>query len=287
MKRLFKALLLAPTCFMLTGCFSTLFILSRINKKNSSESDEKATIEKVNAKFYINEATSLSIRTYSVSNKEDLMYVDFKEFYNNLFLTIAGNSQQQRADYPVKSSKEGSSYKFTNNYGYYLIDPDKDTIYSSNSGANLFISGYETGRQIVADGLDTTYVNIYDEVISQERQTVTFDLGKYNIDIIAKEDKVYIPINTFVDIFFSPSSLSIVFNGKDLYYTPYFSDDVLGSTGLTTIENQFYSESPWNKKSKRSETLAKYTYNEMCFALDHFYGLKEKRGVSSFDSLLR
>ena len=92
-------------------------------------------------------------------------------------------------------------------------------------------------------------------------------------------------VNTFIDLIITPNAIPLSFNGKDIFYTGGFNEDITGSSGTTTIEKKYYNESPWHSQTTRSEALANFTYNEMCFVLDHFYGLKATRGVSSFDEL--
>lgn len=283
MKRLIKILLLGISCFSLTGCFSTLFLIMRNRNNNntsSSEAESGSLIikEKRSAKFYINESANLNFKAYTLRDYQDITYIDFKEFHNSIFVEIASSTVQETMDRTVKKSIDKQTITYKNAYGDYIFNPVEDTLYISNLNRNLFFMACVGEDFVLANGVETRYVTYTNESYDRPSAKI-FYLNNYHIDIVRDNDNIYLPINTFIDIFLTTNMISVAYNGKDLYFTGAFGDDVTGQTASNTLEKNFYDESPWHNSKTRSQSLADFTYNELCFAIDYFYGLKEQRGV--------
>ena len=100
-----------------------------------------------------------------------------------------------------------------------------------------------------------------------------FDLGAYDIDMIKDNDGWYLPLQTFSDLFLSHNLYFALFNKECVIFAENVPDEE-----LTDI---YYSAT-----GTVSEELAAFSYNELCFALDHLYGLKEIHDIDSFDEYL-
>lgn len=99
---------------------------------------------------------------------------------------------------------------------------------------------------------------------------MNFDLGAYDIDMIKNDDGWYVPLQTFSDLFLSHYSDFTLFNKECLIVVENAPDEEL--------LDLYYSAS-----GSVSEEMAGFSYNELCFALDHMYGLKEIHNIESFD----
>lgn len=101
---------------------------------------------------------------------------------------------------------------------------------------------------------------------------VTFDLKPYDIDLVRDENGYYAPLQTVSDVVFSYYDNMALYNG----------DSVIISAGLDDDLKEIFDSG----SEKWSEELARFSYNETCFALDYQYGLKEVHNIDSFDKLL-
>jgi hypothetical protein len=97
------------------------------------------------------------------------------------------------------------------------------------------------------------------------------DLGKYDIKMVLEGGVGYIPLQTFMDLFMNMFGILAVYNGQNVFFA--------GSASLGDMADSYYSA----PAKDRSESLAKFTYNELCLSLDTNYALKEAHGISSFD----
>ncbi len=110
---------------------------------------------------------------------------------------------------------------------------------------------------------------------------MTVDLAAYGIPMVAQDDSYYLPLQTLNDFTLLPRLVSFVFNGRALFLTndEVFFDYEAGD--YTETGYLYYEVEP----ADRSDALAEYSYNELCLALDTFYGLKEAHEIQSFRQL--
>ena len=110
---------------------------------------------------------------------------------------------------------------------------------------------------------------------------MTVDLGAYDIPMIVQDEGYYIPLQTMNDFTLMRAMISVIFNGEALFLA---SDDIFydyAEGAYNEIADVYYSA----PTGDRSDALAEYSYNELCLALDTFYGLKEVHDISSFSQL--
>ncbi len=96
--------------------------------------------------------------------------------------------------------------------------------------------------------------------------TVTFDFKKYGIDLRGDETAVYFPFATISDIF----------SDLDFHLAGYNGEKVMLLTG--DENNDVAVLEPERAKvlletESRSADMAAYCYAELCFVVDHFYGM--------------
>ena len=101
---------------------------------------------------------------------------------------------------------------------------------------------------------------------------VEFKLGDYDIDLIAVDDKCYIPFQTMNDIFLGMEYLQYIFTGER----------VLGCAYQAPLADQRFDVEP----HPFSESFAMFNYNELRFLLDNFYGLKPEHNIKDFGTLM-
>ncbi|MBQ7677334.1 MAG: hypothetical protein IJT32_03790, partial [Lachnospiraceae bacterium] len=109
------------------------------------------------------------------------------------------------------------------------------------------------------------------EELSNDRygKVMTFDLKPYGIYLEKEGDGFYMPLQTARDLILSYYVCYALYNGEC----------IILAGGLDDKLSEIYHSAT----GTRSEEYAKFAYNELCFALDYEYGLKEVHGIESFD----
>ncbi len=211
-------------------------------------------------------SSSGTFTTYFLKNNGDVPFVDF------LDMTESVISREITSE---SSNSDGYKVTRTDNESYMLVNADKDTIYFSNYEA--FISKNKAEKAF--DPKSSTYK--YSNTNSREEtetKEITFDLAKYDIDIIESKGVIYIPFQVYDTLIYSQLDVSLAFNGYDYYYvsnSSYFN--------YRNYYNAYFSGR--SQTGTRSTEMATFTYNHLIFALDNFLGVKDSRNITSFSDL--
>ena len=223
-----------------------------------------------------------------LNGADDLPYV---EVDGMAFLL---NSLFPLVDKPITVSKDGSvvtCVRYNETYDVettLTIDFDKDLIRFEDY--NLFLM-----KPICSTILDVTSMNFSDgkggwrvikrmepKYLPRFGDPLEINLAKYGIDLVVRDQKYLVPLQTFSDVFIAPTFLnSLYFNGKSVIFASDMSKK--GLPGNKKQRDLYYQ----GEKGERSEALAKFGYGELCMALDLLYGLKEQHGIESFDQLMQ
>ncbi len=110
---------------------------------------------------------------------------------------------------------------------------------------------------------------------------LVLDAGAYDIDLVTDEGGVYVPMQTLSDFLLSVKYVNLYYNGDAVFFMKY-GDLGEGLTGERTAFGELYYSAP---KREISEQMGRFAYNELCFAFDNLYGLKEAHGIDGFDDL--
>ena len=105
--------------------------------------------------------------------------------------------------------------------------------------------------------------------------SATFDLKKYGIDLRGDGQMVYVPLITLSDIYSDLDGKHVFFNGEKIILTDF-------ETTPVTIDEAFCMK-PY-EATERPADLAAYSYGELCFAIDHFYG---RPGRNDIDNIIQ
>ncbi|MBR4757037.1 MAG: hypothetical protein IK076_08860 [Bacteroidales bacterium] len=96
--------------------------------------------------------------------------------------------------------------------------------------------------------------------------TVSLDLAPYGIDIHADgKGAVYFPFATLADMYTDLYYHHAGFNGEKVVV-----NTSVNEVSLAEIDPGYFE--PLLRNRTRSQSLADFTYKELCFAMDHFYG---------------
>ena len=228
------------------------------------------TVTEQEIPFYVESKENLfSLTLNFVDGQTDIPYLSVQEMSDLLMAAYA------LAGYPrtVTLKTDGDRVTLTRENGFPMIlDFDTDTI--------SFLD-YDAFMRLVSDGpiLDIILETGYDaegrpaffEILdsSSERYGIalTMDLGAYGLRLIRQGDNYYIPLQTVNDVLFNIYGMGILYNGQIAVLAP-------GGE----LADMYYDV----PAGDRSAALALFTYKELCFALDFFYGLKDQHNISSF-----
>ncbi len=183
--------------------------------------------------------------------------------------------------YKLTVNQEGPVVTFTRENGYFMMfDFEKDTMEFWDYDGFIVPAYGSTLMDIVATrGKFNSLFQISDNSFIRNGKYVVVNAGSgYGIDFISQDGGFYVPLQTISDFLVSPSvSLSVLYNGENVYAA------MTGDPGLLEPILEMYNST---KAGGFDESLAEFTYCELCMVMDYLYGLKEQHDITSFNDLL-
>ena len=128
----------------------------------------------------------------------------------------------------------------------------------------LVQAGMENGYY---DGLP--YVRFNRQTLSGGSAALTFDYSSYGINLRGDETMVYFPFATLADLYADLYGHNTACNGEKVVYA---SKDDNGDSGIGGLDSDFLMENLMKNKERKADMVA-YNYAELCFTIDHFYGM--------------
>ena len=125
---------------------------------------------------------------------------------------------------------------------------------------------------VVEDDDELFYVRDKPMEYTPTTASVTFDLKKYGIDLRGDGQMVYVPLSTLSDIYSDLDGKHVFFNGEKIILTDFEEQPI-------TLDEAFFMK-PYDA-TERPADLAAYSYGELCFAIDHFYGRPGRKKIDN------
>ena len=110
--------------------------------------------------------------------------------------------------------------------------------------------------------------------LSPASATVTFDFKKYGIDLRGDDTAVYFPFATISDIFSDTDFHIAGYNGEKVVL---LTGDL--NNGIAVLEPE--SAKKLLEAESRNKDMAAFCYAELCFVIDHFYGMPGRSPLES------
>jgi hypothetical protein len=135
---------------------------------------------------------------------------------------------------------------------------------------------FVTSETVNAEGYlksdEPFYVRDVPSKFSPAAASVSFNLKKYGINLRGDGKMVYVPLTTLSDIYCDVGSVSVLFNGEKIILTDFENPPF-------TIDEAFFMK-PF-EVTERPADLVAYSYGELCFAIDHFYGRPGRNAIDN------
>lgn len=162
-------------------------------------------------------------------------------------------------------------YELISPTGKAIADITESTLSSDD------ISAFTNLMGLVQEGMDNVYYDgmPFIKFIGSETEPstvrTTFNFSDYSIQLYENNGAVYFPFATLSDIYSDLFYHHSGFNGERIVLN-YSNYDML----LTEIDPSYVNGLV---STDRPADLAEFSYNELCFALDHFYGLPGREQI--------
>lgn len=292
-RKIKKIISTALACTIIFGSTLTAQVTASADTTTTAVSESTAvksySLTKKNIKtYFFSAAKEAATRTplYYV-NGSDVPYMkveDWADLYKNIAVGVFG-----KTDFDIKVQKDGDAVYLVRENDFFMgMDFTQDLFYFWDYNAFVDILGnglmdVTSGFFKGADG-SSRYVKELSSTNQRYGDQIMMDLGAYGIDLVQKGDNYYIPLQTLSDIFLASSSVHLLYNGKSLIVGIGGASALFAGTGMTELGDIYYKEGGTGKISK---TMAEYSYKELCFALDTFYGLKDQHKIKDFSTLMK
>jgi hypothetical protein len=209
-----------------------------------------------------------STKTVALRYYEDMphvAYIAVADFQNML---MAGTS--------IRVSKTAvSQYSLTTSHGKTATVNTAEESMTFDDFLNFVALGITTtGESDDDDDDEPSFVLRTKETLTPATAALSLNMKKYGIDLRGDGRMVYVPLSTLSDMYSNLYSNHVMFNGEKIIVTNFEKTPA-------EIDAAFFKK-PYLTE-ERPEDLAAYSYGELCFAIDHFYG---RPGRNSIDKTI-
>lgn len=123
---------------------------------------------------------------------------------------------------------------------------------------------------LVDPGMDNQYLDFPTfarpaGLVCDAPEPVTLDFAKYRIPLHGEMEDVWMPLATLSDVFTNLANIYVSWNGEKVYVNHDYTID-------TAWERDPDFAAPIFGRPDRAPDMAAFAYDELCFAVDNFYG---------------
>ena len=204
-----------------------------------------------------NNSGTVALRFYE--DMPSVPYISVADFQN---IVVPGTT--------VSVTKTGTAtYQLKNTGGTLLVNTIDETCAFDD------FMGFTNQMGLVKAGMENAYydgipyVRFNRQTLSGGSPALTFNYSSYGINLRADETMVYFPFATLADLYVDLYGHNAACNGKKVVYA---SKDDDGNSGIGGFDSDFLMENLMKDKERKADIVA-YNYAELCFTIDHFYGM--------------
>lgn len=218
--------------------------------------DEPAAFEKKAVTTYLySMEKSEQLECLFSSDLPEMPYIDFEAYADRIYTE------------DFKTTANGDVYTIKGNNMTFVADTAKDTLTVDGFDLN-----FDANVVVVEQSTVSDYACNTGDSMKGEKKTAVLDLSKYGIDIVGEDGKLYFPLTTLSDLF-SPTYLAAEYVGGNLYFVK--------TLMASQDDDGYFDRTPIFQQTERSQAMADYTYNELCFLMDNIYGKPPKCALAA------
>lgn len=229
----------------------------------AAATERKYREQEITAYLYEPE-TSVQLKCLFYEDMPFEPYINAGDFFARLF----------ESDFTVTDNGDGVFTVTAPNNLTMVADTENDTVHFD------LYEKFMTADPADADGdgREGSYIKNPEMVTEGDAKGVDLSYGKYQIDITAVDGNLYFPLSTLSNMCTATYLSAVYHNGSIYFYQP--------------LEPAYFDRSGMFATQPRTEAEAAFTYRELCFVLDHFYGkprrseFAQKMVKQGLDSLL-
>ena len=263
--RMMKTISLLLVFTLLTGCNVSVSPPAEGGGTTNGNAQQYSITEKTLPLYFDDYDNRSDLSVYYV-NDTDVPYVSI-----DILPYFLEEMTDQDHEYEVSKDENTAVVTVTRKDSPFTaeFDFDEDTITFFDFDAFMKLEN----DPLVSFGAMSLFESLFHPVdtLTNDRygKTMCFDLKPYEIDLVKADEGYYVPLQTISDLMMSFYNRCSLYNGET----------VIIAQGLDKDLDKIYRSA----KPERTEAFAAYDYHELCFALDHLYGLKEIHDIDSFD----
>jgi len=240
----------------------TISVLKKDSEEVEDDSLVTFTTKKMNA-YHYSKTNQIQVDTYFRSDRlKQIPYISLKEYYKLLV----------NKDLVIETTSE-NVYKITSgNQGVAIIDTKLDTLDSDDYQNFISTTVYRQDgvTNVYFDGAPFLRVKNVETDKPATHKTINF--RKYGINLFGKENDIYLPLITASNIFQGPTMITCFYNKDSIYFID--PNDPKFETSSVYYDSDYIDGiSKFFNNERRNESEAKFSYGELCFLLDTYYGL--------------
>lgn len=156
---------------------------------------------------------------------------------------------------------------------YVFTAPDGATAEVDVSAGTLTCADFPRFTNLmdgVVSGMDNQYLDAAafarpDGLVYADPEPVTLDFARYDIPLYAEPEDVILPLATLSDVFTNLAYMYVSYNGLNVYVN---ADNRMPPAWQ---RDAGYAD-PIYSRADRGADMAAFAYDELCFAIDTFYG---------------
>ena len=169
------------------------------------------------------------------------------------------------------SKTAASQYSLTTSHGKTATVNTAEESMTFDDFLNFVALGITTtGESDDDDDDEPSFVLRTKETLTPATAALSLNMKKYGIDLRGDGRMVYVPLSTLSDMYSNLYSNHVMFNGEKIIVTNFEKTPA-------EIDAAFFKK-PYLTE-ERPQDLAAYSYGELCFAIDHFYGRPGRKSI--------
>ncbi len=233
-----------------------------VAKPEKADSEVNFTKKQMTTYRYNNQISSLTSVYYRDDRLTQFPYISLKTYYNlltrhNMTITKTGDGL-----YTATSANGEEAIINTNTDTLTCADYQNfisTTIYRQDNVPNVYFDG-------------APFLRVKNVTHDKEAKETNINFKKYNINLFGQEDDILIPVSTASNMFMGPTMITC-FCTKDTIYFVDPNDPKWETGGLMQTSKYHQGIAKFFKDGTRTKEEARFSYGELCFLIDTYYGL--------------